>query len=182
MSGSPAPSPATDCFAPIPDHPDTFTPVSCDDPTAEARELERVTATLLLDGKYLPKCSDSYNFALDVDAVPAVRVTSSKNPRFACVRRLNPPHATDPGQGREPIDVGDCVYTVEGITSGPITLQSFIEMPCSEAAAHTPGYRVFALGSAVNCPTDRTDVTFSIGSFGVDDSRKPSVTGCAEKL
>ena len=169
------------CFGPTAAGATTYREVPCTDPAAEAYEVERVDATLLMDGKYQPDCPDSYDFALDVEAAPPVKVDESVNRTFSCVRRLEGPHATDPGGGRKPIVFGDCVAETGRSDLGPIEQIHYAEIPCAEAGAHDEAWKVVDLTERPDCPDDSRHLSFTISPL------LPSTTSdvtyvCAEAL
>jgi hypothetical protein len=173
-AASPAPSPSRICVAAVSGRPDAYRTAPCDDPAALAYQLARVTAPA--------KCSDEHDFIIDLAVDPPVKasLTSTSN-NLACMRRLKPPHARDPGGGGGTIGVGDCVYSAPGPSYGPIATESIFEVPCAEPGGHTI-YRVFQMDEyAYRCPSGRTALKFTIAPFLPNSAAKTWYV-CAEAV
>lgn len=179
-----SPADSRTCYAPMPGDTDAYQQTPCDDPSAEGYVLEEVHPLGLFAGEDILVCPDSFDFVLDVVASPPVKVTSSQNNTFACIRRLKPPHAADPGQGRAPLTVGDCVYPVDIPSPSPgVTWQPFNEIPCAEAGQHSPSYQVVRMGieARIECPVPDY-VRFQVGPFLPTGDAGDTTDACAKKL
>jgi hypothetical protein len=87
----------------------------------------------------------------------------------------------EPGGGEPPLGVGDCVYTIDLSSPGPVVLQTVAETPCRGGTAR-PTHRILAIVDAArSCPAGETDETFlqrSLLAGPTDDA----LVYCAEEL
>ncbi|MFB7187673.1 hypothetical protein ACFCZT_20740 [Streptomyces sp. NPDC056230] len=114
-----------ECAAPVPGQPEAYREVSCKDPEAVAKVIDRADIGIS-EPFSATACSPHTDFAINVPVSLALledrRVTGEG---YACMRNLKPPHPGDTGGGGGPrIEVGDCVH------SGPKKDDAIKEVAC----------------------------------------------------
>ncbi|MFJ2624503.1 hypothetical protein ACIO6T_13985 [Streptomyces sp. NPDC087532] len=99
-----------ECAAPVPGQPEAYREVSCKDPEAVAKVIDRADIGIS-EPFSATSCSPHTDFAINVPVSLALledRPVTGEG--YACMRNLKPPHPGDTGGGGGPrIEVGDCV-------------------------------------------------------------------------
>jgi hypothetical protein len=168
------------CYARNPKPAGTYRKVECSDPAAVATVVQiNFAKDTTSGGEYRYDCTvDEIDFFLDLDAQPPTEAAfTGKGRQFACMQATKGPHADEPGGGKTPIVVGDCVHPSEPVKSGLLETQYVGEIRCAQADVFPPAYKVTAIGKGIGCPSG-TDLTFMITPLG----STTGVTACAHKL
>ncbi|WP_281896823.1 hypothetical protein [Phytohabitans aurantiacus] len=168
------------CYARNPKPAGTYRKVECTDPAAEAKVAQiNFAEEVVSGGEYRYDCTiDEIDFFLDLDADPPVEAAfTGKGKQFACMQTTKGPHADEPGGGRTPIVVGDCVHPSQPVKNGIMETQYISEIRCAQADVFPPAYRVTAIGKSIRCPAG-TALTFVITPLGSINGE----TACARKV
>lgn len=164
----------------------TYRKVECADPAAEAKVMQiNIAEKTTSGGEYEYDCTtalravrNEIDFFLDLDArQPTEEAFTGKGQQFACMQTTKGPRATEPGGGKTPIGVGDCVHPAKPVKTGLLETQYVGEIRCAQADAFPPAYKVTAIGKGISCGS-AASLTFMITPLGSTSGE----TACATKI